>query len=126
MNDATAGPEGHAAFVENLREMIRRVRAAGAIPVLHRTNTIVLETPDALQRADLPAYNEIIAAITRELNVILVDYWTHWHTVKPITAERHAWLAQSIHPNGAGHRQFAIEFFRTFGCYDPAAPSCQP
>jgi acyl-CoA thioesterase-1 len=126
MNDATAGRDGRTAFAANLREMVRRVRAAGAIPLLHRTNTILLESPDALQRADLPAYNGVIAEVARELNVILVDHWKHWQSAKPTPAALRAWLAQSIHPNGAGHRQFAIEFFRTIGCYDPAAPACQP
>jgi lysophospholipase L1-like esterase len=108
--------------------MIRQVRAAGAIPILHRTNPIDLETanPAALARADLPAYNELIAAAARELDVILVDHWTHWQAAKPTPADLRAWLADPIHPNGAGHRQFSIEFFRTIGLYDPAAPDCQP
>jgi lysophospholipase L1-like esterase len=128
MNNAVAGPEGRQAFAADLREMIRRVRAAGAIPVLHRTNTIDLESgnPAALARADLPAYNAAIAAVATEMDLILVDHWAHWEKTKPVVTELRAWLADPIHPNGAGHRQFAIEFFRAIGCYDPAAPDCQP
>jgi acyl-CoA thioesterase-1 len=134
MNNAVLGPDGRKPFEADLREMIRQVRAAGAIPILHRTNPIDLETPrpagsdnaSAVARADVPAYNEIIATVARELDVILVDHWTHWQTAKPTPADLRAWLADPIHPNGAGHRQFSIEFFRTIGCYDPTAPDCQP
>jgi lysophospholipase L1-like esterase len=128
MNNAVLGPEGRKPFEVDLREMIRQVRGAGAIPVLHRTNPIDLESgnPAALSRADVPAYNEVIAAVARELDVILVDHWTHWQRAKPTPLARRDWLADPIHPNGAGHRQFSIEFFRTIGLYDPSAPDCQP
>ena len=134
MNNAVLGPDGRKPFESDLREMIRQVRAAGAIPILHRTNPIDLETPrpagsdnsSAVARADVPAYNEIIATVARELDVILVDHWTHWQAAKPFPAALREWLADPIHPNGAGHRQFSIEFFRTIGFYDPQAPDCQP
>lgn len=128
MNNATAGVEGRQPFEADLREMVRQVRAAGGIPVLHRTNPIDDESgdPSVRTRADLPAYNEIIARVARELDVILVDHWTHWQTTKSTPAALRAWLADPIHPNGAGHRQFSIEFFRTIGFHDPAAPDCQP
>lgn len=127
MNNATAGAAGRDAFTADLRELIRRVRAAGALPVLHRTNLIDPEADDSSRsRADLPAYNERIAQVAREESVILVDHWSRWCESKPDVAALRTWLADPIHPNGAGHRQFAIEFFRTIGCYDPAAPDCQP
>lgn len=128
MNNAVLGPDGRKPFEADLREMIRQVRATGAIPILHRTNTIDLErnNPAASARADVPAYNEIIAAVAAEQDVILVDHWKHWQAAKPTVEELRAWLADPIHPNGTGHRQFAIEFFRTIGSYDPAAPDCQP
>lgn len=128
MNNAVAGPEGRDAFAADLRTMIRQVRAAGAIPILHRTNPVDLESGNAaaLARASVPVYNEAIATVAAELNVILVDHWTRWQKAKPTVAELRAWLADPIHPNGAGHRQFAIEFFQVIGCYDPSAPDCQP
>ncbi len=36
------------------------------------------------------------------------------------------WLVDPIHPNGAGRRQFAAEFFRTIAHYDPTTVSTQP
>lgn len=131
MNDSIKGPAGREAFGGELREMIRLVRAAGALPILHRTNPVDPQPLDAnntssRQRADLPAYNEIIAQVAHETNTILIDHWARWQEAQPTTAALREWLADPIHPNGAGHRQFAIEFFRTLGCYDPAAVSTQP
>lgn len=126
MNNAVAGPDGRKAFESDLRELVRQVRAAHAIPVLHRTNPTVPDNPEALKRADLPAYNEIIAQVARESDVILVDHWARWQEARPTAEALRAWLADPIHPNGAGHRQFAIEFFRAIGCYDPTAADCQP
>lgn len=131
MNDAAAGPAGREAFGGELREMIRLVRAAGALPILHRTNPVDPQPLDAnntssRQRADLPAYNEIIAQVAHETNTILIDHWARWQQAKPTPAALREWLADPIHPNGAGHRQFAAEFFRAIGHYDPAAVSTQP
>lgn len=126
MNDAVAGPAGREKFETDLREMLRLVRSAGAIPVLHRTNPIDLEQAGARSRADLAAYNEIVARVAHSTATILIDHWAIWQAAKPTPTALRDWLADPIHPNGAGHRQLAIEFFRTVGCYDPAAASCQP
>ena len=77
-------------------------------------------------RSDLPAYNDIIAQVAAEENVILVDHWTYWHQACPDLASLHGWLANAIHPNAAGHRQMAILFFKMLGIYDKKAPTCQP
>ncbi|WP_157693916.1 SGNH/GDSL hydrolase family protein [Opitutus sp. GAS368] len=126
MNDAVAGPAGRAAFEAELREMVRQVRVAGAIPLLHRTNPVDTDNPDTLTRTDLPAYNEIIAQVAGSTGTILIDHWTRWLEARPTVAGRREWLADPIHPNGAGHRQFAIEFFKAIGRYDSAAASTRP
>lgn len=126
MNDAVAGPAGRPAFAAELRAIIDQIRAAGAIPLLHRTNPIDTENPDSARRADLPAYNEIIAQVAQDTHTILVDHWSRWNEAKPTPAALREWLADPIHPNGAGHRQFAAEFFRAIDHYDPAALSTQP
>jgi lysophospholipase L1-like esterase len=124
--ERVAGPAGRAAFEAGLRAMVEQVRAAGAIPLLHRTNPIDTENPDSLRRSDLPAYNEIISQVAHDTNTILIDHWARWQDARPTPGALRDWLADPIHPNGAGHRQFAIEFFRTLGCYDPAAITTQP
>ena len=126
MNNATFGPAGREGFESDLREMLARIRAGGAIPILHRTNPIDGENPGSTSRADLPAYNDVIHQVAQSTKTILVDHWSHWRKEKNTAIALREWLADPIHPNAAGHRQFAIELFRSLGCYDATAPSCQP
>jgi lysophospholipase L1-like esterase len=126
MNNATLGPSGRGNFESDLREMLQRIRSVGAIPILHRTNPIDRENAGSASRTDLPAYNDVISRVAQSTNTLLVDHWHHWTTTKPAASALREWLADPLHPNPAGHRQFAIKLFRTLGCYDDAAPSCQP
>lgn len=127
MNDAREDMTTPEKFVANVREMIGKVRAAGAIPILHRTNPIDSEKESTKTRlAKLPLVNEIIAKVAKSEQVILVDHWTFWQEARPDLPQLREWLADPIHPNGAGHRQFAILFFKAIGVYDPASFTCQP
>ncbi|WP_221031974.1 SGNH/GDSL hydrolase family protein [Actomonas aquatica] len=107
MNDAVAGEAGRADFEANLRTLLTRVRDLGAIPILHRTNPIDDAAEGARTRADLPAYNAIIARVAEDTDTILIDHWTDWMQRRPTLVERRAWLADPIHPNAAGHAAFA-------------------
>lgn len=122
MNDAVAGPEGREQFATNLRELVRRTRATGAIPILHRTNPIDEESASSDSRRDLPAYNQIIDQVAQSTATILIDHWSRWSQERPTLPLLREWLADPIHPNGVGHRAFAQEFFRTLG-YDYTPPT---
>lgn len=125
MNDCSSGQSGLARYEGAVREMIRRVRAAGAIPILNRTNPLLGGTRS--QRGEnLPAYNEVIARLAVSENVLLVDHWKHWAEAAPSPEKLRAWMADDIHPNAAGHRQFAIQWCKVAGIYSPAAPACRP
>jgi lysophospholipase L1-like esterase len=126
MNDCVAGPAGRDSFDQNVRLLVERVRKIGAIPILHSTNPIDSENPEAQTRHDLAAYNQIIAQVAQSMSVIFVDHWKHWTHAKPSPAALRNWLADPIHPNASGHRQMAIEFFRAIGNDDPASVSLQP
>jgi acyl-CoA thioesterase-1 len=126
MNDATLGPTARDRFERDLREILKRIRGTGAIPILHRTNPIDVDNPGSTSRSDLPAYNDVISQIAHSTKTILVDHWNHWQKERPTPVALREWLADPLHPNAAGHRQMAIEFFRALGCYDAAAPTCQP
>ncbi len=125
MNDAVAGPEGREQFATNLREMVRRTRAMGAIPILHSTNSVDRENPGSASRNDLAAYNQIIIQVAHSTDTLLIDHWSRWHEERPTLPLLREWLGESIHPNGAGHRAFAREFFRTLG-YDYTSPTLSP
>lgn len=105
MNDSVKGETNRAAYEKQLRDLVKRTRELGALPILATTNTI--QTPG--NRGDLPAYNAIIKRVAQQENVILVDNWTRWQKA-PKT-----WFSDSIHPNAMGHAQMADELFKTLG-----------
>lgn len=126
INDSLRGPAGRAGFAAALRTMIRAIRAAGAIPILHTTNTVGYPDPDSEKRPDLPAYNAMIREVAAAEGVILVDHWKRWQAEPGHDRLDFPWRANALHPNAAGHRQLALELFRTLGLLDPGAASCAP
>jgi acyl-CoA thioesterase I len=124
MNDCSRGPEKRAQFESNLSELIHRIRAADAVPIVHTTNPI--DNNRESRRNDLPAYNEIIVKVVRAENIVLVDHWSYWRKERPETASMQEWLNDPIHPNARGHREFARLLFRTLDIYDDKSPTCQP
>jgi lysophospholipase L1-like esterase len=121
MNDCARGPQMRDQFEANLRELVHRIRAAGAVPILHTTNPI--DTNRETKRNDLPAYDEIIAKVAKAEHVVLVDHWSHWRREPSWLQE---WLNDPIHPNARGHREFARLMFRALEIYDEKSPTCQP
>lgn len=92
MNDcATDGitPESYAG---NLREAVRRIRAAGAIPVLQTPNT-------SNRQRKLRPYLEAARALVRQEEILLIDHNAFWSShpkeVKKL-------MADGIHPNEYG------------------------
>src|SRR5256885_6488216 len=56
MNDCSLGMAGRETFRKNLIEMAKKVRDAGAIPLLNTPNTVYVK--NAGGRGDLPAYTD--------------------------------------------------------------------
>jgi acyl-CoA thioesterase I len=124
MNDCSRGEPMRVQFESNLRELVSRIRATGAVPIVHSTNPI--DYNGESRRNDLPAYNEIIAKVTKVERVVVVDHWNHWHKERPDTSSLNEWLNDPIHPNARGHREFARLLFRTLNIYDDKSATCQP
>ncbi len=119
MNDCTRGLDKRDEFRNNLRQLIQKTRALGAVPIIHTQNTV---DPSAYkERGDLPAYVAIVAEVAREEKTILVDHWQHWQN-----APLKEWLNDPIHPNARGHREFAILTFKALEIYSTNSPTCQP
>jgi lysophospholipase L1-like esterase len=118
MNDCSAGPAGQKHFAANLEELVTRIRALGAIPILATTNT-TLKDPN---RTDLPAYNAIVRSVATRQNVILVDNWAYWQHNRN-AANLSLWLGNPIHPNACGHIELAQEFLRKLDLLDPKSPT---
>lgn len=116
MNDCVGGSTGEAAFASHLADLVRRIRALGAIPILHTTNTTLYDR----DRVDLPRYNAIVRSVASSTQVILVDNWSDWQQNRT-PANLGEWLGNPIHPNGLGHIQIARQLLETLGLFDPAS-----
>lgn len=83
MNDcATDGitPESYAG---NLREAVRRIRAAGAIPVLQTPNT-------SNRQRKLRPYLEAARALVRQEEILLIDHNAFWSSQQSIQGEEYS------------------------------------
>lgn len=103
-NDAKAGPDGVAAFEDQLTELATRIRATGA--------QLVLQVPPPLRgepsgRSAMPAYVAVVRAVAARESVPLVDHDLDWTQNLREGGLDDEWLADNIHPNAAGHERMA-------------------
>lgn len=119
-NDSVRGPAGRAGFHHRLGEIVARVRALHAVPVLQTPPAADVEASP--EHADLAAYADVVRAVADERDVVLVDHFAHWveagHGAPPA-----AWLDDPIHPNALGHLEMARTLFRRLGVFDPRSPT---
>lgn len=112
-------------FKRNVSELISRVRAIGAIPVLHTPNVIILDK--SKERKTLPDYIPVLRELSEEEEIVLVDNYLHWKEAIERDSEKTVfknWLNDPLHPNQYGHQEIARLMFTEFGIYDPSAPTC--
>ena len=129
INDATRYGDT-AAFRAALAEIVQRVRAQGAIPVL-QTPSLTLAA-----RADRPLYAQSVRMVAEEHRVLLVDHTAVWEelagqpgasfgeTPTSVPAPR-ALMNNDLHPNAAGHLQMADALARSLGMVPPHSPTLQ-
>ena len=118
-----------ALFSDNLVQLVRQIRADGAIPILQTYPPIQKhpENPRYWKRyQEMPAYNEAIRQIAKREDLILVDHDQHWREFASDPEALAAKLGESIHPGAFGHLEMAKEIFKKFNIYDPKADSCNP
>ncbi|WP_339923741.1 SGNH/GDSL hydrolase family protein [uncultured Cyclobacterium sp.] len=112
-------------YEENLHLLVKKIRALGAIPILHTPNLIIKALD--MSRASLVNYVEVIKKVAFEENIILVDNYGHWLE----TAEKDdglnvnkEWLNDPLHPGGEGHSEIARLMFKELSIFDPEASTC--
>ena len=119
MNDCARIPvEQHH---KEMGEMIARAKQAGAIVILHATNTVFAEHKLA---GKLPPFIEATRRLAAEHDVMLVDHYKNFSEQKQ-GAENRSWFSDAIHPNGLGHAHMAAEMFRVIGIFDPESDTCK-
>lgn len=119
-NDSVDGPSGRAGYADRLAEIVRRVRGLGALPVLQTPTPV--DGSAAPERADLPAFVDLVRTVARQHDVMLVDHYAHWLAAGDGTAPSE-WLDDPIHPNGRGHLEMARTIFGRLGILDADSPT---
>lgn len=124
MNDARKGAEYKDEFRKNVETLVDRIRGIGAIPVLHTMNHVQVDkVPIQKETGNFAA---IVKEVAQAKGVILADHWDYWteHCTTPEILDE--WMNDPIHPNGLGHRHFAIVLFKALDMYDANSVNCQP
>lgn len=124
MNDSAAGRAGEEPFRNQVRALITRIRAGGAIPVLQTPNPIF--TAESPARADLPRYVAILREVAQSEDVPLIDHYAAWESVSggspPVS-----WMDNAIHPNARGHAEMARTIFAALRIVLPSpTPAVSP
>lgn len=125
MNDCADGGAGREDYRRNLLALVDAVEARASLLLLHTPNPI---RPDAdAERTDLAHYAEIVREVAAERNVLLVDHYESWMAQEQKRAGAlRGWLdGDGIHPNAAGHREFARLCFVRLGIFDPDSLTCK-
>jgi lysophospholipase L1-like esterase len=127
-NDCQAAEIPPDKFRANLEELVRKIRASGAIPLLQTPNAIASEPAVAAahikSRAALPEYVSVIKEVAEKGRLVLVDHWTYWQGRSEAGENYLSWLDDPLHPNAAGHREMARLIFKDLDIYDPRAFTC--
>jgi acyl-CoA thioesterase-1 len=125
MNDCVDGGAGREDYRRNLLALVDAIEARASLLLLHTPNPI--RPGSDAERTDLAQYAEIVHEVAAERNVLLVDHYESW-----MAQERKrpgalgGWLdADGIHPNAAGHREFARLFFVRLGIFAADSLTCK-
>jgi len=113
MNDSAGGLAGIPAFEENLRTLVRAVRADGAVPVLATSEPV-------LARPAYPQYVQAVRDVAAAERVFVVDTYAQW-LVEDGGVVPTSWLADPIHPGPQGHVEMARTFLDGFGVWSPTS-----
>jgi acyl-CoA thioesterase-1 len=98
-------------YTANLRELVKRLRAAGVTPVLmteprwgeKASPNGVGEHPNVR----LENYVEACRAVAKESGTPLVDNYAHWSEAVENGTDLGAWTTDQCHPNAKGHAEIA-------------------
>ena len=108
-------------FEANVSELVDRIMALGAVPVLQTTCPILPgQAPERFPYFD--AYMDAIRTVATDRKLPLIDHTQRWREEE----DRHfLWMGNAFHPNEYGHRAFAQEIYRCLDIHDEQSRSCQ-
>ncbi|HET6743475.1 MAG TPA: GDSL-type esterase/lipase family protein [Kribbella sp.] len=116
LNDCLDGTAGRDRFRTRYADVVDRVLAAGAHPVLQTPNGVLPSSPEARTGA-LPGYADDIRALATARGCTLIDHHQVWARAERAGATQ-AWISEGCHPNGYGHIVMAHTLLRALGLFD--------
>ncbi len=122
INDCKAGAAGRDAFRRAVRELLDRVRTAGAIPLVILPHPVYF--PATRQRADLRQYMEILRQEIVRDEIPYVDQWADWlqHWPEPVATQNRLSDGR-IQLNADAHQHLAGLIFKTLQIFEQS-PAC--
>ena len=133
MNDQGHGPALlESRYLGPMRELVRRLRAAGAEVVLRTSNPVVCVNGPGASAGEVPgrefpgthlaAYNRALVGLAAELGCPVVDHYLLWlrQEYPPnlgVNNPNGIWqrMSDKVHPNEIGHRAFYRELAPLLG-----------
>jgi acyl-CoA thioesterase-1 len=98
-------------YTVNLRELVKRLRAAGVTPVLMtEPRWGELASPNGVgehPNVRLEKYVEACRAVAKESETPLVDNYAHWSEAVDNGTDLGTWTTDQCHPNAKGHAEIA-------------------
>ncbi|EHK2442163.1 SGNH/GDSL hydrolase family protein [Clostridium perfringens] len=121
MNDSSNQIVPLEEYRSNILELINKVREIGAIPIIQTSNIIKMD----LSRKSLKFYMDIVRAVARENNVMLIDHYSHWEDLEKENSNlKNELLNDLIHPNENGHLEMAKFIFKELDIFDEESYTC--
>lgn len=104
-------------YESNLRELVRKFREIGAIPILQTPNYVLPAWSSPGQSRDrLSEYLDVARKVGEEENVIMIDHNKYWEEREKISQDvSNRWFNDWIHPNEVGHLEMARLMFEELG-----------
>jgi len=129
LNDSTGGPEGVAAYKENMSEIFRRILASGAEAMLVTPNFMCSYVSPVVEGEGLRAFAKVAAGLqnhgvlaqyvaaakeaAKELGVPVADTYRRWEQLRDAGVDTTALLSNGInHPAEEMHAIFEEEIIR--------------
>ncbi len=121
MNDSSNQIVPLEEYRSNILELINKVREIGAIPIIQTSNIIKMD----LSRKSLKFYMDIVRAVARENNVMLIDHYSHWDELEKENSNlKNELLNDLIHPNEKGHLEIVKFIFKELDIFEEDSYTC--
>ncbi|HAT4307905.1 TPA: SGNH/GDSL hydrolase family protein [Clostridium perfringens] len=121
MNDSSNQIVPLEEYRSNILELINKVREIGAIPIIQTSNIIKMD----LSRKSLKFYMDIVRAVARENNVMLIDHYSHWEELEKEDSNiKNELLNDLIHPNEKGHLEIVKFIFKELDIFEEDSYTC--